>query len=253
MKRSRNAATGKSGKQSHKRKSSREDAEPAKKKQQTGPAPRTGAPPGGKKMVKVSAKWKPLSQSSLDYLSTTFSMSILSILAGKGKEKEEIQRHLNIIKDRFLAQCAKLKVPPGKFVDIGRVRHLHLIEKRKTTAGETSLHSLEHEVGKISDMLEKTDVEIENFDEKIRILSNQLEEAETESQELLQRCEKDVLHLPRLPDSGFTGFTQQEEMLKIPDPQAALQDVLAIQSSKEMQNMLAFLEQAHSQADDLWP
>ncbi|XP_041115109.1 centromere protein Q isoform X2 [Polyodon spathula] len=213
MKRSRSVAIGKSGKQSRKKKSSREDAEPAKKKQQTGPAPRTGAPPSGKKMVKVSAKWKPLSQSSLDYLSTTFNMSILSILAGKGKEKEEIQRHLNIIKDRFLAQCAKLKVPPGKFVDIGRVRHLHLTEKQKTTAGETSLHSLE----------------------------------------LLQRSEKNVLHLPRLPDSSFTGSTQQEELLKITDPQAALQNVLAIQSSKEMQNMLAFLEQAHSQADDLWP
>ncbi|KAK1167712.1 centromere protein Q [Acipenser oxyrinchus oxyrinchus] len=214
-----------------------------------------GATPGGKKMVKVSVKWKPLSQSSLDYLSTAFSMSILSILAGKGKEKEEIQRHLNIIKDRFLPQCAKLKVPPGKFGDVGRFRHLHLTEKQKTTAGETSLHSLEvRERRRASDdMLEKNDVEIENFDEKIQILSNQLEESETESQELLQRSEKDVLHLPRPPDSSFTGSTQQEESLKITDPQAALQNVLAIQSSKEMQNILAFLEQAHSQADDLWP
>ncbi|XP_015217316.1 centromere protein Q isoform X1 [Lepisosteus oculatus] len=207
--------------------------------------------PAGKK-GKVLKDWKPLPKSSLQYLSETLNMAILSVLSSSRKDREELQRQLNKQKDSFLAHCAQLKVPSTNQGDMRRIKQLHQVEKEKLDIGKNTLHKLEDNVSCVVKTLEEMEVEKNSLQERISTLRVQQEKLERCTQKVLPRPGPEALQLPRLPPRSFTAPLLQEQMMKmLPNPGIALQLGQALQASKEMKDIMAFLELAHDQVDRL--
>ncbi|XP_043939998.1 centromere protein Q isoform X1 [Protopterus annectens] len=191
--------------------------------------------------------WPVLSQDAKDYLSTVFELSILSVLGQKLPRKEDSQLHLNRLKQRFLARCENLRAPEGVVTNLKSLSYVHSEERAKLSASEAKLHAIEEETDKTTKLLERISEETESLEEKIRLLSDRLEEAATDQVDLQQNT--GVLQLPDLPVSSIEAPLLQEKLLKIPNSCAVLQDLIEIQKSKDMKNMLIFLEQAYEEVD----
>ncbi|KAJ8255686.1 hypothetical protein COCON_G00195500 [Conger conger] len=199
--------------------------------------------------VKGQEKWTLLPKTSITALESILDLSILSALTMRRKDKDQSQSHLNQMKDRFLASCAQLKVPPRnrKVGGMLQVSRLHQAESKKTAVGRRTLQALEDEVGSVVGALEQIEGRMENLDEETRILRRKLEDEEEGAQEILQLSGRGVLNLPALPPHVTRELPLQERMVKDPDVAARLASVL--QSSGEVRDVMAFLELAHKQAD----
>ncbi|XP_058641928.1 centromere protein Q [Onychostoma macrolepis] len=196
---------------------------------------------------KNKGSWKPLTKSSLLFLENMLSLSVLSILALKSKEKEESQKHLNLLKDQFLAKCAQLSVPPRKHGDIMHVSHQFKAESKKSENGRKTLVALEENVRSIVSTLEEMEVQMDSLEEKCRIMRRRLEEEEEKAQEFLQLSEQTVLRLPALPSRPASEPTLQEHLMKlVPDPPAV---VRTLRTAPVLEDVRAFLELAHKQVD----
>ncbi|XP_043103894.1 centromere protein Q [Puntigrus tetrazona] len=196
---------------------------------------------------KNKRNWKPLTKSSLLFLESALGLSVLSVLALKSKEKEESQKHLNLLKDQFLADCARLSVPPRKHGDIMHVSHQFKAESKKSEQGRKTLEALEENVRSVVSTLEEMEVQVDGLEEKCRIMRRKLEDEEEEAQKFLQRSEETVLCLPALPSRSAGEPTLQEHLMKlVPDPPAL---VRALQASPVLEDVRVFLELAHKQVD----
>ncbi|XP_051781844.1 centromere protein Q isoform X4 [Erpetoichthys calabaricus] len=200
---------------------------------------------------KKGKQLKHVSQTTKDYLSSTFDYVVLSVIVGNQKNATEVQEHFRIMKDRFFNLCSKLMVPPDNLGNLNQTRHWYFLEKQKLNSAQEMLQTVEADCKKVFDTLEDITGKNESLEEKIRILRDQLEELESESQEILQSSENTELHLPPLPARSFTGPTLQEEMSDIQNPQEVLQLLNAVQGNTGVQDMLAFLAEAQSIADKL--
>ncbi|XP_030634854.1 centromere protein Q [Chanos chanos] len=148
--------------------------------------------------VRGQEKWKPMSKSSILALDNMLSLSVLSVLSKKMKDKERPQEHLNLLKVGFLARCAQLPVPLRKH-DMEKVTRQYQTEIRKTELGKKRLHALEENQASVVSTLEQMEIRIESLEEECRILRNRLEEEEDNAGELLQQKDQTVLCLPALP------------------------------------------------------
>ncbi|XP_016355550.1 centromere protein Q-like isoform X2 [Sinocyclocheilus anshuiensis] len=193
---------------------------------------------------KSKGNWKPLTKSSLLALENMLGLSMLSVLALKSKEKEESQKHLNLLKDQFLVKCAQLSVPPRRHGDIMHVSHQFKAERTKSEHGRKTLEALEENMSSIVSTLEVMEVRMDGLEEKCRIMRRKLEEEEDKAHEFLQLSEQTVLRLPALPS---LQPTLQEHLMKIvPNPPAV---VRALQKAPVLEDVRAFLELAHKQVD----
>ncbi|KAL1282902.1 hypothetical protein QQF64_001705 [Cirrhinus molitorella] len=196
---------------------------------------------------KNKANWKPLTKSSLLALENMLGLSVLSVLALKSKEKEESQKHLNLLKNQFLAKCAQLSVPPRKHGDLMHVSHQFKAESKKSENGKKTLEALEENVRSVVSTLEEMEVQMDGLEEKCRIMRSKLEDEEEQTQEFLQLSEQTVLRLSSLPSRPANELTLQEHLMKIiPDPPAV---VRALQTAPVLEDVRAFLELAHKQVD----
>ncbi|KAK7162312.1 hypothetical protein R3I94_004843 [Phoxinus phoxinus] len=212
--------------------------------------------PAGANSVKASAmvgkrknqgSWKPMSKSSLLAVENMLGLSILDVLASKKREKEESQMHLNRLKDRFLAKCAQLPVPPSKHGDVMRVSHQFKAERNKTEHGKKTLESLEENLRSVVSTLEEMEVKRESLEEKCRIMRSKLEDEEEEAQEFLQLSEQTVLCVPAVSSRSASEPALQEQLMKmVPNPPAV---VRALQTAPVLGDTRAFLELANKQVD----
>ncbi|XP_059409366.1 centromere protein Q [Carassius carassius] len=198
---------------------------------------------------KNKANWKPLTKSTLLALENMLGLSMLSALALKSKEKEESQKHLNLLKDQFLAKCAQLSVPPRKPGDIMHVSHQFRAERKKSEHGRKTLEALEENMSLVVGTLEEMEVQMDGLEEKCRIMRRKLEEEEDKAHEFLQLSEQTVLCLPALPSRPASEPTLQEHLMKtVPDPPAV---VRALRTAPVLGDVRVFLELAHKQVDSV--
>ncbi|XP_035248867.1 centromere protein Q [Anguilla anguilla] len=233
-------------------KRSAQDGGPSKKKSETQKQPRKKRVGNdAARKVKGQEKWTLLPKISITALKNILDLSILPVLTMRRKDKDESQRHLNQLKDRFLASCAQLKVPPRprKQGDMLQVSRLYLAERKKKAVGQRSLKALEDEVSAVVGALEEIEVKMDSLEQETRTLRGKLEDEEERAQEILQLSEQGVLNLPALPPQVTRELPLQERMLK--DPEVAARLATALHSSAELRDMKAFLELAHGQADQL--
>ncbi|XP_028811198.1 centromere protein Q isoform X2 [Denticeps clupeoides] len=180
--------------------------------------------------VKGRDKWRPLSSTATSALENMLNLSVLSVLSTmKEKKKGELQKHLNILKERFLESCIQLPVPPQKHRDFGQMFQEYQKERKKTTEGQKRLQALEI-VHSVESTLEEMEVRVDSLDEEIRIMRSQLEDQEERAQE--------VLNLPPLSSRSSNEYPL-EERLKSVYPHF---DVAAFQNKPAVQKLKMFLQ-----------
>ncbi|NXI68004.1 CENPQ protein, partial [Anseranas semipalmata] len=205
-----------------------------------------------KKVKLTSAKigsWQTLSESSRQFLETVMDSGILSILCQQSGGKGDVQKHLNLLKERMLRFFKTLKVPPGKLGNLKNVPSLQLAEKQMLETNEKTLVQLQEEINEAEQSAERLEETIMRLQYKIQMLKNQLEEDEKKARKVFQEGGTGALHLPELPKRSLQAPTLQEEILKIKNQKGLLKDMNTIQQSADMKNMLTLIEKTYEKVD----
>ncbi|XP_064872330.1 centromere protein Q isoform X5 [Oncorhynchus nerka] len=137
----------KPGIKTRQRRVSREEPQPGTSSQIPQPKPqkkkkKKGGTVASPRKLKGQEKWKPLTKASITALDNILGLSILSVLAGRRTNKEESQKHLNIVKNRFLSKLAQLSVPIQKQEMMSHSSRQHQEETRKSAVGKKILNKL---------------------------------------------------------------------------------------------------------------
>ncbi|XP_056674360.1 centromere protein Q isoform X2 [Monodelphis domestica] len=210
-----------------------------------------------KKTFKNKITWQPLSKDSQEHFEDMMESVILSVLRDEVKEKENIQIHLNCLKERFLQLCEKQKVSLGEWSSLKKVSDLCLKEMETLEANQEDLKLLQEETEKAVKATELIKENIQKLQDKIRILENELEEEEEKAKLVLKiKCivlhidDTKVLSLPELPKESIEAPILHEEILKrIPNQKDILKDLHVMNNSAEMKNMLTFIKEAYKKLD----
>ncbi|XP_067833200.1 centromere protein Q [Heptranchias perlo] len=229
------------------------ESEPPVKKQRT----RLDAPNQMNRKQKVArvsaakaARWKPLPQSTRDYIAAAVNIAMYNSLPQRGSEMEASQEHLVHLRRRFLARCSSIKVPVGKLKDLKNLKKSYELQKDHLREDEATLQTLQDELEKTLESLEQNTMEVEKLQDDIKALKDLLDETGCEE---LQNVSPGVLNVPELPQTSFQERPLQEKLADVENRDDLLKDLQTIRRSSNMQNLLAFLEGAHAEADKVSP
>ncbi|NXH20962.1 CENPQ protein, partial [Bucco capensis] len=214
----------------------------------------TGEKGSSKKLKLSSAKmesWQNLSESSRQFLATVMDSVILSILSQQRKKKGDVQKHLNLLKEKVLRLFKTLKVPPGNVGNLKNLPSLQMAEKQMLETNEESLVQLQEEITEAERSAERIEESTQQLQYKIQVLKNQLKEDEKKAKKVFQENGSGALHLPELPERSLKAPILQEEILKIKNQKGLLKDLNKIQRSAEMKKMLTLIEKTYEKVDFL--
>ncbi|XP_014793787.1 PREDICTED: centromere protein Q [Calidris pugnax] len=207
-----------------------------------------------KKMKLTSAQmgsWQTLSETSRRFLETLMDSVILSLLCQRSVKKDDVQKPLNLLKERVLRSFKTLKVPPGKLGNMKNIPSLQMAEKQMLETNEESLVQLQEEINEVEQSAERTKEHIQQLQYKIQVLNRQLEEDEQKAKKVFRENDGEALFLPELPKRSFQAPTLQEEILKIKNREKLLKDMNTIQQSADLKNMLTLIEKTYEKVNFL--
>ncbi|XP_066036181.1 centromere protein Q isoform X2 [Chamaea fasciata] len=208
---------------------------------------------GSSKRVKLSSatigSWQPLSENSRLLLENIVDSVVLSVLSQAREKKEDVQKHLNVLKERVLRSFRSLKVPPGKLGNLKNILSLQMAEKQMLETNEESLVQLQEEITEAERSAERVEENIQQLQYKIQVLKNQLEEDEKDAKKVFQESDSGTLHLPELPKRSLEAPILQEEILKVKNQKGLLKDMNAIQQSADLKNLLSLIEKTYEKVD----
>ncbi|XP_039182300.1 centromere protein Q-like [Crotalus tigris] len=210
--------------------------------------PKVQTKPSKRKKIKKEVKYQRLPKSIKKSLKSNIHWTMISVLYEVTEDYNENEKLLNILKERFLKCIETLEVPVDELNCLTRVQKILKEEEKKYILMEEELEYLEGEITKDGLTLNTMDEEMQTLQKKIKALKHELRTLKADT--LINQDFKDDLALPGLPMEYFKLPPLQNEVLKIGNPQALLDDMNIIQQSDEMKNMMAFLEQLYEKADD---
>ncbi|XP_044275142.1 centromere protein Q isoform X1 [Varanus komodoensis] len=238
-----------SGGKQQKRKLEKErnaQAVPKKKQQRTEFA--EAATSVSTKVVRVTpnqrAEWQPLSKSTREHLESMMHWLIISILYETPKNHSEVEKHLNLLKNRLLHHFENLRVPVQKVRSQKKKPNI-AAEKEKSLMLEEGLAELENEIDRALSASEFRDKRIQSLQNKVLNLRFKLKAMQAKADKFFQRAVDGNLALPDIPVGHLKAPILQNELLKIGNQQGLLHDLNTIQQSDEMKTMLSFLEKAY--------
>ncbi|XP_068921885.1 centromere protein Q isoform X2 [Petaurus breviceps papuanus] len=180
-----------------------------------------------KKTLKNKVTWKPFPKDSKEY----FEAMMDSVI-------------------QFLQLCETHNVSLGKWSSLKEVSNLCLKEMETLEANAESLELLQEEAEKAVKATELINENIQNLQDKIRILENELEEEEEKAKRVLQIDGTKTLSLPELPKESIKAPILHEEILKrIPNQEDILKDLRVMNNSTEIKNMLTFIKESYKKLD----
>ncbi|CAL8361297.1 unnamed protein product [Gadus morhua 'NCC'] len=161
-------------------------------------------------------KWVPLTRLSIIGLKSIVDQSILKTLGLNRREKEETNKHLNILKTRLVGACAELRVPPltrGDF-ETERIASQLQEEGRRSLNGKKTLSRLESDLDNLLVALEEMEEEKKPLEKSCSSLKGQLEE--DKAVEMLQMAERCVLRIRAPPTHKYTTTLQAQLSSTVP-------------------------------------
>ncbi|XP_031672135.1 centromere protein Q-like isoform X1 [Oncorhynchus kisutch] len=246
----------KPGIKTRQRRVSQEEPQPGTSSQIPQPKPqkkKKGGTVASPRKLKGQEKWKPLTKPSITALDNILGLSILSVLAGRRTNKEESQKHLNMVKNRFLSKLAQLSVPIQKQEMMSHSSRQHQEETRKSAVGKKILTKLVADLGAVVGSLEQLEKERDSLEHQCFNLRQQLEQQEESNQQILQLSEQGVLRLPPVPQRKDRPL--QEQMLCLVHSRhsvtTARRLAKTLQTSGPVQDAQTLLERAYRHADRL--
>ncbi|XP_058657133.1 centromere protein Q isoform X3 [Ammospiza caudacuta] len=193
---------------------------------------------GSSKKMKLSSSairsWRPLSENSRLFLENIVDSVVLSVLSQQREGKDDVQKHLNVLKNRVLKSFKTLNVPPGKLGNLKNILGLQMAEKQMLETNEESLVQLQEEINEAERSAERIEENIQQLKYKIQVF---------------QENGSGALQLPELPKRSFQAPTLQEEILKVKNQKDLLRDMNAIQQSADLKNLLTLAEKAYEKVD----
>ncbi|XP_060641521.2 centromere protein Q [Anolis sagrei] len=186
-----------------------------------------------------------LPKSSRDHLEATMHWLIESILYKTGKNHNEIKKHLNLLKKRFLNSFETIQFPVRKLNSCEKVHRILVEEKKKTVAIEDDLKQLQIELDKALQAAAFNDNNIQTLQNKIEKLKCDLAAEEAASSKLFQTDSKFDPFLPGIFEDCAKAPILQNELLKVKNQTVLLNDLNTIQQSYEMKTLSMFLERAY--------
>ncbi|NWT34170.1 CENPQ protein, partial [Cardinalis cardinalis] len=208
---------------------------------------------GSSKKVKLSSaairSWQPLSENSRLFLEDIVDSVVLSVLSQQREGKDDVQKHLNILKNRVLRGFKTLNVPTGKLGNLKNILGLQMAEKQMLETNEESLVRLQKEINEAERSAERIEENIQQLRYKIQVLKNQLEKDEKDARKVFQENGSGALQLPELPKRSLQAPTLQEEILKVKNQKDLLKDMNAIQQSADLKNLLTLVEKTYEKVD----
>ncbi|XP_054485019.2 centromere protein Q isoform X1 [Agelaius phoeniceus] len=208
---------------------------------------------GSSKKVKLSSatirSWQPLSENSRLFLENIVESVVLSVLSQQREGKDDVQKHLNVLKNRVLRSFKTLNVPPGKLANLKNILGLQMAEKQMLETNEESLVQLQEEINEAERSAERIEENIQQLKYKIQVLKNQLEGDEKDARKVFQENGTGALQLPELPKCSLQAPTLQEEILKVKNQKDLLKDMNAIQQSADLKNLLTLVEKTYEKVD----
>ncbi|NWS85943.1 CENPQ protein, partial [Toxostoma redivivum] len=208
---------------------------------------------GSSKKVKLSSaaigSWQLLSENSRLFLENIMDSVVLSVLSQQRERKDDVQKHLNALKERVLRRFKTLKVPAGKLGNLKNMLSLQMAEKKMLETNEESLLQLQEEITEAERSAESIEENIQQLQYKIQVLKNQIEEDENNAKKVFQENGSGALHLPELPKHSLEAPTLQEEILKVKNQKDLLIDLNAIHQSADLKNLLTLVEKTYEKVD----
>ncbi|XP_066403697.1 centromere protein Q isoform X2 [Molothrus aeneus] len=208
---------------------------------------------GSSKKVKLSSatirSWQPLSENSRLFLENIVDSVVLSVLSQQREGKDDVQKHLNVLKNRVLRSFKTLNVPPAKLGNLKNILGLQMAEKQMLETNEESLVQLQEEINEAERSAERIEENIQQLKYKIQVLKNQLEGDEKDARKVFQENGSGALQLPELPKCSLQAPTLQEEILKVKNQKDLLKDMNAIQQSADLKNLLTLIEKTYEKVD----
>ncbi|XP_039551928.1 centromere protein Q isoform X1 [Passer montanus] len=208
---------------------------------------------GSLKKVKLSSatrrSWQPLSESSRLFLESIVDSVVLSVLSQQREGKDDVQKHLNVLKNKVLRSFKTLNVPPEKLGNLKNILGLQMAEKQMLETNEESLVQLQEEITEAERSAERIEENIQQLQHKIQVLKNQLEKDEKDARKVFQENGSGELQLPELPKRSLQAPILQEEILKVKNQKGLLKDMNAIQQSADLKNLLTLVEKTYEKVD----
>nr|XP_033794153.1 centromere protein Q [Geotrypetes seraphini]XP_033794154.1 centromere protein Q [Geotrypetes seraphini] len=195
-----------------------------------------------------TATWKPLPNSSQEYLKAEMDEVVLSLFGQKILGKEDLDTHLNTLRVSLLKDFQNLKVPTLNLGSLKNTQNHLAQEEQLLKSSQETLELLQGEIANNVKANEELDEEIQSLQQKIKLLQN---EKVYEERKTFQLSSTGFLTFSQLSKYGMEVPFLQNDMPCVGDQVGLLKDLNTVHNSAVVQKVQMLLEHAYEKTDEL--